>query len=88
MNIYGRMVSIGEWRDYGISVFGDVSVFSIYKGFGESPIYKIEKRPKSAKRNGKFSIIGVDGAILKRANELEIILSFFSRKFMKLRKVS
>ena len=88
LNIYGRMVSIGEWKDYGISIFGDFSVFSIYKGYGESPIYVIEKRPKFAKRNGIFSIVGVDGAILKRANDLETILSFFSRKLMKLYKIS
>ena len=77
LNIYGRMVAKGEWRDYGISVFGDFSVFAVYTGFGESPIYTIEKRPKSSKRNGKYSIIGIDGAVLRRANDLEIILAFF-----------
>ena len=88
LNIYGRMVSIGEWKDYGISVCGDFSVFSIYKGYGESPIYSIEKRPKFLKRNGMFSVVGVDGAILKRSNDLGIILSFFSRKLIKLCKTS
>lgn len=86
LNIYGRMVSIGEWRDYGISVFRDFSVFTVYKGYGESPIYIIEKRPKLSKKNGKFSVIGIDGAILKRANDIEIILAFFSRKLMKISK--
>ena len=88
LNVYGRMVSLGEWRDYGISLFRDYAIFSIYKGYGESAIYTIEKRPKYVKRNGKFSIVGIDGAILKRANDLEIILSIFSRKLIKLYKTS
>ena len=88
LRLYGRFVAAGQWRDYGISIFSDVSVFSIYKGYGESPIYTIEKRPKFEKRNGKFSVVGVDGAILKRANDLEVILSFFSRKLMKLYKIT
>tara|TARA_B100000963_G_scaffold312630_1_gene290153 strand:- start:226 stop:579 length:354 start_codon:yes stop_codon:yes gene_type:complete len=88
LNVYGRMVSVGEWRDYGISIFRDYAIFSIYKGYGESAMYTIEKRPKSIKRNGKFSVVGVDGAILKRANDLEIILSIFSRKLIKLYKTS
>ena len=86
LNVYGRMVSLGEWRDYSISIFRDHAVFSIYKGYGESALYTLEKRPKSIKRNGKFSIVGVDGAILKRANDLEITLSIFSRKLIKLYK--
>ena len=88
LDIYGRMVSLGEWRDYAISVFGEVAVFSIYKGYGESPIYMVEKRPKLFRKNGKYSIIGADGAILKRANDLDVILSFFSRKMIKLIKLS
>ena len=53
----------------------------------ESPIYMVEKRPKLFRKR-KYSIIGVDGAILKRANDLDVILSFFSRKMIKLVKLS
>ena len=42
MTLYGRMVSAGEWRDYGMSFLSDVAVFSIFRRTAEQPIYRIE----------------------------------------------
>ena len=61
--IYGRMVGEGEWRDYAIDHLKDKAVFSVFKRSGEYPLYRIEKNPKLAAKQGAFSVIGADGRI-------------------------
>jgi hypothetical protein len=48
LSLYGRMVSAGEWRDYGLSFLRDVAVFSVFRRAAEHPLYRIEKRRASA----------------------------------------
>ncbi|WP_375551220.1 DUF2794 domain-containing protein [Rhodophyticola porphyridii] len=81
--IYGRMVAAGEWRDYGISLLSDVAVFSIFRRSAEHPIYRIEKRPKLAARQGQYSVIGMDGRILKRGHDLKAVLRVLERKLIR-----
>ena len=73
-SIYGRMVALGEWRDYAISVLRDNSVFSIYRHTSEYPIYRLKKSPKNKSRDEIFSIIEMNGKILKRSNDLSLVL--------------
>ena len=70
LRVYGRMVALGEWRDYSISMLKDVSIFSVYKHASEYPLILIEKNPKLSKKQGIYSIIAMDGRILKRGNNL------------------
>lgn len=84
MSLYGRMVAAGEWRDYGISPLKDVAVFSIFKRTAEYPIYKIEKRPKLSKKQGAYSVIAMDGRILKRGNDLKNVLRVLEQKMIRL----
>jgi len=84
MSLYGRMVAAGEWRDYGISPLKDVAVFSIFKRTAEHPIYRIEKRPKLSLKQGAYAIIGMDGRILKRGNDLKTVLRVLERKLIRL----
>lgn len=77
--IYGRMVGEGAWRDYAIDHLKDKAVFSVFKRSGEYPIYRIEKNPKLAAKQGAFSVIGADGRILKRGHELSQVLKVFDR---------
>ena len=86
LKVYGRMVALGEWRDYGISMLKDVSIFSIYKHTSECPIILIEKNPKLAKKQGIYSIIAMDGRILKRGNDLDRILKLFGPKLLRIVK--
>ena len=72
--LYGRMVAAGEWRDYGISHLRDVAIFSVFRRTAEFPIYRIEKRPKLAARQGQYAVIGMDGRILKRGHDLKTVL--------------
>ena len=77
------MVAAGEWRDYGISALKDVAVFSIFRRSAEHPIYRIEKRPKLANRQGMYSVIGMDGRILKRGHDLSSVLRVLERKLIR-----
>jgi hypothetical protein len=63
LNIYGRMVAAGEWRDYAIDFLKDRAVFSIFRRSSEVPIYRIEKNPKLARRQGAYSVISATGLI-------------------------
>ena len=79
LRLYGRMVAAGEWRDYGIDGLPDAAVFSVFKRTAEAPLYRIEKRPALAKRQGAWAVIGEGGHVLRRAHELEQVLRFFDR---------
>ena len=83
LGVYGRFVAAGEWRDYGISHLKDVAVFSIFRRAAEHPIYRIEKRPAMAQRQGAFSVIAMDGRIEKRGRELSQVLRVFDRKLIR-----
>ena len=79
LRLYGRMVAAGEWRDYGIDGFGEYCVFSVFRRATENPLYRIEKRPALARRQGAWSVVGQGGIILKRGHELEQVLKVFDK---------
>ena len=83
LGLYGRMVAAGEWRDYGISALKEVAVFSVFRRTAEQPLYRIEKRPKLANRQGAYAIIGMDGQILKRGHDLRTVLRVLERKLIR-----
>jgi hypothetical protein len=72
--LYGRMVAAGEWRDYAIDFLRDRAVFSVFRRASEVPIYRIEKSPKLARRQGAYSVISATGLIVKRGHELDPVL--------------
>jgi hypothetical protein len=74
LNLYGRKVSDGEWRDYAIDFTPDKAVFSIYRRTSEVPLYRIEKDPKLARKQGAYAVVAAAGAILKRGAELDRVL--------------
>jgi hypothetical protein len=77
--IYGRMVGEGEWRDYAIDHLKDRAVFSVFKRSGEMPLFRIEKNPKLAAKQGAFSVVNTHGVILKRGHELQQVLKVFNK---------
>ncbi len=83
MGLYGRMVAAGEWRDYGMSFLKDVAVFSVFRRTAEYPLYRIEKRPKLRNKQGMYSVIGMDGQILKRGTDLRTMLRLFDRHLIR-----
>jgi len=80
LNLYGRMVADGEWRDYAIDFLKDRAVFSVFRRASEVPIYRIEKDPRLARKQGMYSVISATGLILRRGQELERVLLVIDRK--------
>jgi hypothetical protein len=72
--LYGRKVAAGEWRDYAIDFLKDRAVFSVFRRASEVPIYRIEKSPKLARRQGAYSIISATGLVVRRGHELDRVL--------------
>jgi len=83
LSLYGRMVAAGEWRDYGISCLRELAVFSVFKHAAEHPLYRIEKRPKLRQRQGMYSVVSMDGQILKRGHELKTVLRVLDRQLIR-----
>ena len=79
LSLYGRMVSAGEWRDYAIDGLSESAVFSVFKRSSEAPLYRVEKRPGLARKQGAWAVIGQGGMILRRGHELDQVLRFFDR---------
>jgi hypothetical protein len=77
--LYGRKVAEGEWRDYAIDFLKDRAVFSIFRRTSEVPIYRIEKNPKLAQRQGAYSVVSATGLILRRGPELDRVLRAIDR---------
>ncbi|MEO0913425.1 MAG: DUF2794 domain-containing protein [Pseudomonadota bacterium] len=83
LNVYGRMVAAGEWRDYGISMLKDVAIFAIFRHAAEHPLYRIEKRPKLAAKQGQYAVIAMDGRILRRGHDLKVVMRVLERKLIR-----
>lgn len=84
MSLYGRFVAAGEWRDYGISHLRDVAVFSVFRRAAEHPMYRIEKHPRLRMKQGQYVVLGMDGQILKRGNDLRQVLRILERKLIRI----
>ena len=80
LKLYGRRVAEGEWRDYAVDFLKDSAVFSVFRRSSEMPLYRIEKRPKLAKRQGAYSVITPTGLILKRGQDLTQVLKVLEKK--------
>jgi Protein of unknown function (DUF2794) len=83
LDLYGRMVAAGEWRDYAIDFLDEVAVFSIFRRSSEMPLYRVEKRPELRAKQGMFAVIDAGGRILKRGHELDSVLRVFDKKLLK-----
>lgn len=83
LDIYGRMVAAGHWRDYALDLGLDAAIFSCFRRTAERPEYRIEKRPSLRNRQGMWSLVGEGGQILKRGHELSGVLAPLERRLMK-----
>lgn len=80
LDVYGRQVAAGEWRDYAIDHGRETACFSIFRRASECPIYRIEKAPKLARKQGAYTVVSTTGLILKRGNELDRVLAVIDKK--------
>lgn len=74
LGLYGRKVAAGEWRDYAIDLLRDRAVFSVFRRTAEVPLYRIEKDPRLARRQGAYSVVTSTGFVLKRGHDLARVL--------------
>jgi len=79
LRIYSRMVAEGEWRDYAIDHLKDRAVFSVFRRSSEVPMFRIEKDPKRARRQGAFQVVAASGLIVKRGHDLTQVLKVFDK---------
>ncbi len=84
LDLYGRMVAAGKWRDYALDLGRDAAVFSAFRRAAERPEYRIEKRPALRLKQGQWTLFGEGGSVLKRGHELTPVLAPVERKLMKL----
>ena len=80
LRVYGHRVASGEWRDYAIDHLKDRAVFSVFRRSSEMPLFRIEKVPRNAKRQGAYAVVGTGGVILKRGGDLAQVLKVFEKK--------
>lgn len=84
LDLYGRMVAAGHWKDYAIDLGRDAAVFSAFRRAAERPEFRVEKRPALRNRQGMWALVNEAGAVLKRGHELGPVLAPVERRLMKL----
>jgi hypothetical protein len=80
LNVYGRMVAAGEWRDYAMDFGREAARFAVFKRAADVPLYTIEKNPKLARRQGAYAVVNAAGMILKRGHDLARVLDVFEQR--------
>ena len=84
LDLYGRMVAAGHWRDYALRIDPDVAVFAAFRRHSERPEVRIEKRPALRLKQGAFALVSEHGTVLKRGQELAGVLAPLERRLLRL----
>jgi Protein of unknown function (DUF2794) len=80
LNLYGRHVASGDWKDYAIDFTRDKAIFSVFHRTAEQPLYRIIKDPSLARKQGQYAVVAQGGLILKRGHDLSQVLHVLLRK--------
>jgi len=83
LDLYGRMVAAGEWRDYAMDFTKDCATFAAFRRTAERPQARIEKRPALRNKQGMWTLFGEHGQVLKRGHELSGVLAPMERRLVK-----
>jgi hypothetical protein len=84
LDLYGRMVAAGEWRDYAMSFTKEYASFSAFRRTAEHPQMRVEKRPSLRQKQGMWALFGEQGQVLKRGHDLSGVLAPIERRLLKL----
>ena len=84
LDLYGRMVAAGHWRDYAMNFSPEVAVFAAFRRSAERPEFRIEKRPALRLKQGEFALFGEHGQVLKRGHDLGLVLAPVERRLIRL----
>ena len=80
LKTYGQLVTTGNWRDYSISSSSTNAIFSIFRRSSENPFYMIMKTPRLRKQNRMYSVLAMNGQILKQGGDLQFVLQILNKK--------
>jgi len=83
LDLYGRMVAAGEWRDYAMGFAKDCATFAAFRRTADVPQMRLEKRPALRQRQGIWTLFGEHGQVLKRGRELAGVLAPVERRLVK-----
>ncbi len=83
LDLYGRMVAAGQWRDYAMDFTRDFAAFAAFRRAAENPQARVEKRPALRGRQGMWTLLGEHGQVLKRGHELAGVLAPIERRLMR-----
>ena len=84
LDLYGRMVAAGHWRDYAIELGREAAIFAAFRRTAERPEFRIEKHPALRNRQGMWALVGEAGQVVKRGHDLAPVLAPLERRLMKL----
>jgi len=84
LDLYGRMVAAGEWRDYAMGFTKEYASFSAFRRTAEHPQMRLEKRPALRQKQGMWALFGEQGQVLKRGHDLSSVLAPVERRLLKL----
>ena len=84
LNLYAKMVSGGEWKDYGLNISKREVSFNVYYRASEFPIYKITKNLKPKNKNEKYLIKNTKNETIKKSENLENLIKKITWKKLKL----
>ena len=80
MNVYGRGVADGTWKDYALDFTPQKAILSIYRRASEVPLYRVEKDPALARKQGAYAVVNSTGFVLKRGHDLARVLRVLDSK--------
>lgn len=83
LDLYGRMVAAGQWRDYAMNFDRHAATFAAFRRTAERPQARIEKRPALRSKQGMYTLFGEHGQVLKRGHELANVLAPMERRLLK-----
>ena len=84
LNLYAKMVSGGEWKDYGLSISQREISFNVYHRTSEFPVYKITKNLKPKNENEKYLIKNSVDKVINNSNNLKNLIEKIVWKKFKL----
>lgn len=84
LDLYGRMVAAGHWRDYAIGFEPEIATFAAFRRHADRPDVRIEKRPALRLKQGAFALVSEHGMVLKRGQDLSNVLAPLERRLLRL----
>ena len=84
LDLYGRMVAAGHWRDYAMHFGTDIASFAAFRRAADRPEVWIQKRPELQAKQGAYALVSEHGTVLKRGHELSLVLAPLERRLMRL----